>query len=208
LESIASPTTIGGSISLLDYASNYILQLTVAAGVTLLKLLNSFFARHIDFEAGKQHFHKTIWAIRQISVRQNDLPARLAEVLAQMWKYGGVGGRKGSELNGNSFGNMETDSTLQLKVRCRMSMSLVFDSVWRWRDQFQARGHGDLEGTTFFFFFFFLASDVSTYYSPLSLSCLLHSSSCIANPSIPSRGEKSNEPCRVIFIYDFCTIIC
>src|SRR5437762_2435046 len=86
LESIASPTIIGGSISLLNYASNYILQLTVAAGVTLLKLLNSFFAKHIDFEAGKQHFHKTIWAIRRISVRQNDLPSRLAEVLAQMWK--------------------------------------------------------------------------------------------------------------------------
>ena len=26
-----------------------------------------------------------------------------------------------------------------------MSMSLVYDSVWRWREEFQAKGKGNLE---------------------------------------------------------------
>ena len=111
----------------------------VAAGFTLLKLLNSFFAGHIDIEYGKALFNRTIWAIRAISVATNDLPSRLAEVLAQLWRGGGAGSRK---LNTD---NEVTDSSLQLKVRCRMSMSLVYDSVWRWREEFQAKGRGNLE---------------------------------------------------------------
>lgn len=42
-------------------------------------------------------------------------------------------------------GGAVVDGRLQLKVRCRMSMSLVFDSIWRWREEFQAQGRGSLE---------------------------------------------------------------
>lgn len=122
-----------------DYAPNYILQMIVAAGFTLLKLLNSFFANNVDLEYGKALFSRCIWQIRSISVVNNDLPSRLAEVLAQLWKSGG-GGSKLPERS-----NDVTDSSLRLKVRCRMSMSLVYDSVWRWREEFQAKGRGNLE---------------------------------------------------------------
>ena len=111
----------------------------VAAGFTLLKLVNSSFARHIDIEYGKTLFNRTIWAIRAISVATNDLPSRLAEVLAQLWRGGGAGSRTVHIDHGLS------DSSLQLKVKCRMSMSLVYDSVWRWREEFQAKGRGNLE---------------------------------------------------------------
>ena len=113
----------------------------VAGGFTLLKLLNSFFANHIDLDYGKNLFNRTIWAIRSISVTMNDLPSRLAEVLAQLWRGGGAGSRVMPQDDG------VMDSSLQLKVRCRMSMSLVFDSVWRWREEFQAKGRGNLECT-------------------------------------------------------------
>ena len=137
----ALETSAGG---VLAYATNYILQMVVAAGFTLLKLLNSFFAHHIDIEYGKTLFNRTIWAIRTISVATNDLPSRLAEVLAQLWRGGGAGSRK---LHND---NDVVDSSLQLKVRCRMSMSLVYDSVWRWREEFQAKGRGNLECKHFF----------------------------------------------------------
>lgn len=128
--------TAGG---LLPHASNYILQMIVAAGFALLKLLNSFFADKIKLAYGRELFLRTIQAIRTISVATNDLPSRLAEVLAQMWKSGGSGLRKG-------YGQSEwLDDSLQLKNRCRMSMSLVYDSVWRWREEFQAKGRGNLE---------------------------------------------------------------
>ena len=123
----------------LVYATNYILQMIIAAGFTLLKLLNSFFANHIDLEYGRQIFNRTIWAIRSISVTANDLPSRLAEVLVQLWRGGGAGLKVSRTLN-NAI-----DNSLQLKVKCRMSMSLVYDSVWRWREEFQAQGRGNLE---------------------------------------------------------------
>ena len=122
---------------LLAYSTNYILQMIIAAGFALLKLLNSFFASHIDFETGRTLFNRTIIAIRAVSVSTNDLPSRLAEVLAQLWKGSAAYSRKIND------GNAITDNSLQLKVKCRMSMSLVFDSVWRWREEFQQNGNLD-----------------------------------------------------------------
>ena len=127
------------SESLLRFTSNYILQMIIAAGFTLLKLLNSSFAHNIDLAYGRNLFGRTIRAIRNISVATNDLPSRLAEVLAQLWRGGGSGTK--IEYNDSAV----SDSSLQLKVRCRMSMSLVYDSVWRWREEFQAKGRGNLE---------------------------------------------------------------
>lgn len=112
----------------------------IASGFTLLKLLNSFFAAYIDLEFGRSLFTRAIRAIRAISVQSNDLPSRLAEVLSQLWKSSGAGSKR-PEPTSNVM-----DNSLQLKVKCRMSMSLVFDSVWRWREEFQAQGRGNLEG--------------------------------------------------------------
>ena len=123
-----------------DYSTNYILQMIIAAGFSLLKLMNSFFVNHIDVEYGRNLFNRTISTIRSISVFTNDLPSRLAEVLAQLWRGSGAGSRQRSLAT-----NDGSDNSLQLKVKCRMSMSLVFDSVWRWREEFQAQGRGNLE---------------------------------------------------------------
>lgn len=137
LEAAFNVNTAAGNV--LDYSTNYILQMIIAAGFSLLKLMNSFFASHVDIEYGRNLFNRTIQAIRSISVFTNDLPNRLAEVLAQLWRSSGAGSRRSVATNDS------TDSSLQLKVKCRMSMSLVFDSVWRWREEFQAQGRGNLE---------------------------------------------------------------
>lgn len=125
-------TEIGPAI---PYSPYYIYQMMVAGGCTLLKLCKSFFASHIDMEYTKSLFNRTIWAIRRVSVSGNDLPERLAEVLAQMWRLSGT----------SSSNNTNVDDSLMLKVRCRMSMSLLFDSVWRWREDARTKGR-NIEG--------------------------------------------------------------
>lgn len=141
-DKVTSPgERIGGNILL--YATNYIQQMLVAAGFTLLKLMRSFFSKTIDFQRGRTLFHHTVQAIRATSVVNNDLQWRLAELMVQMWN--------GARLeNGNQQykqdDNLQIDDSLQLKVRCRHSMSLVFDSVWRWREEYQALGRGSLDG--------------------------------------------------------------
>ncbi|KAI9724301.1 MAG: hypothetical protein M1828_003725 [Chrysothrix sp. TS-e1954] len=130
--SLANPT----SMRSLKFAGFYIMQMILAGGFTLMKLLNSFFATHIDIAASRWLFNQTVRVVRAASINNNDLPSRLAEVLAQLWRSSGAG------MKTYDTEDSQIDSSLQLKVRCRMSMSLVFDSVWRWREQSQF-GSGD-----------------------------------------------------------------
>ncbi|KAL5342633.1 hypothetical protein BJX70DRAFT_301569 [Aspergillus crustosus] len=132
LEAAMELRTQAGPI--LSYTPYYIYQMMVAGGCTLLKLCKSFFAAHIDMDYTKSLFNRTIWAIRGVSVISNDLPERLAEVLAQMWKLGSTPSPKPPP------DGIEMDDSLMLKVRCRMSMSLLFDSVWRWREDTRTKG--------------------------------------------------------------------
>ncbi|KAJ5555579.1 transcriptional regulator family: Fungal Specific TF [Penicillium sp. DV-2018c] len=108
---------------LIGHSTNYILQMIVSAAFALMKLLKSSFSRNLDFNHGKILFNGAISAIRRISVMDHDRPIRLADILAQMW-------------NATSLEPAEEDA-LQLKVRCRMSMSHVYDTVWRWRQRFR-----------------------------------------------------------------------
>ncbi|KAJ5928198.1 transcriptional regulator family: Fungal Specific TF [Penicillium verhagenii] len=108
---------------LIGHSTNYILQMIVSAAFALMKLLKSNFNRHIDFNHGKLLFNGAISAIRRISVMDHDRPIRLADILAQMWNATGA--------------EPTTEDDLQLKVRCRMSMSHVYDTVWRWRQRFR-----------------------------------------------------------------------
>ena len=125
----------------IKYATNYVMQMLLAAGYTLHRLLYSFFASLVSEEDGKGYFRRAIRALREMSLIHNDLPVRLAEVLAQLWQ---------AQVNANaaktnkiiSIPASNRDTSLQLKVRCRMSMSLVYDSVWRWREIFKS---GDLD---------------------------------------------------------------
>jgi len=123
--------TVEGQV--LRYASRHIVMMILAGGFALMKLLNSFFARHIDVSTSKALFSNSIRGIRSTSITNNDLPARLAEVLAQLWHSYGAGMRPRTG---------PVDASLQLKVKSRMSMSLVYDSVWRWREEFQFKGDG------------------------------------------------------------------
>jgi hypothetical protein len=132
LEAALAIETDDGSV--LPYTPYYIYQMVLAGGFTLLKLCKSFFATYIDLDYSKALFNRTIWAIRALSVSPNDLPERLAEVLVQMWRLGGTPTQR------PIVHRADVDDSLQLKVRCRMSMSLVYDSVWRWREDAQTKG--------------------------------------------------------------------
>ncbi|KAF1816540.1 hypothetical protein P152DRAFT_369526, partial [Eremomyces bilateralis CBS 781.70] len=122
----------------LKYATSFIMQMMLAAGFALFKLLNSFFVVNVDRDYGRNLFYRTIRAIRNMSVITNDLPQRLAEVLVQLWKASGEG-FKYEEDSDRPPTRRSVDHNVQLKVRCRMSMSLLYDSVWRWREELQGK---------------------------------------------------------------------
>lgn len=174
---------------LLKYATNYVQQMLVAAGFALLKLMRSFFVKQVDFERGRTLFHRTIQAIRAASVVQNDLNWRLAELMVQIWNGARIEGSSPS-FQGD---DPEIDDSLQLKVRCRHSMSLVFDSIWHWREEYQARGRGTLDGE--------LPPERSAprlLPDPSSLPCLSEVNSCGLRHSLvalkqPTNPDSANE---------------
>lgn len=145
LDETSTPSTVRmdgaaeatGSVSLV-HGTNYIFQMMLAAGFALLKLHNNFLPLvGFDAEKSRSLINKTIWALRSMSVQENDLAQRLAEVLAQLvWE----GSRAGSEKTRIDAPPASLDDSMRLKVRCRMSVSLVYDSVWRWREEAQRRG--------------------------------------------------------------------
>lgn len=116
----------------LAYGTNYIFHMILAAGFSLLKLMYNFLGQHeLDTSGASDLLTRTLWALRSTSVMENDLAERLAEVLAQVWKSSRVRAEPNPGMGSDTY-----DDSLQLKVKCRMSMSLVFDSVWRWRKNF------------------------------------------------------------------------
>lgn len=143
--------------SKLPYVPYYIMQLALAAGFALLKLLNSDFAGRLPSK-GRTYVLQTVEALRRAKVWPNDLLDRFAEVLAQLWKESSRGrslhsmSQSPSVSNSgiaNMFNNQpQSQQTTQqrrestgmledplgLIVRSRMSMSVMFDCVWRWRE--------------------------------------------------------------------------
>ena len=127
---------------LFHYVPRYIEQMMLAGACTLMKLLNSFYATHVDASSGRALFGRTVNGLRRLSVRSNDLPQRLAEVTAQLWQSSGASDQK---LDGSLVTKREPDESLQLRVRCRSSLSVLYDAIWRWRNQVGQEGRIDLE---------------------------------------------------------------
>lgn len=127
------------------YVPRYIEQMMLAAATTLLKLLNSFYASHVDVVHGRTLFSKTVSGLRKLSVRSNDLPQRLAEVMAQLWQSSGASEQRLFKTDGSLDSiAREPDESLQLKVRCRSSLSVLYDTIWRWRERVGQAGRDSL----------------------------------------------------------------
>lgn len=91
---------------------------------------------------GRTLFAKSVSTLRKMSVRSNDLPQRLAEVMAQFWHASGAS--EPQLYNNGDDAILPADDTLQLKVRCRSSLSVLFDAIWRWRQQVGQDGRESL----------------------------------------------------------------
>ena len=123
---------------LLGHCPFFCYQIYVCASFVILKIwTNHFFRQMIDEDAGRALIDTTIIALRTISVVNNDLPARLGDVLAFLCTLDDpsvVGGKSAADLR-------------LREVRNRLSMSVVYDSLWIWRKHFKSRDAGD-ERTT------------------------------------------------------------
>ena len=112
----------------LHHCPFYAYQSFVCASFVLLKVLRSeHFGTLVEVDSGRRTFNSSISALRKMSVSNNDLPGRLSDVLAYLWNHPNPQVVCGSGIDG-----------LELKIQSRMSMSIVYDSLWLWRNEFVA----------------------------------------------------------------------
>lgn len=109
-----------------NHSPFFLCQVFVCASFTVLKILNSQYQSLLNCDAGNQLLNAAISTLRKMSIANNDLPARLSDVigfLCSLPRHPAVG--------------EQTADCLRLRVRNRLSMSVVYDSLWEWRKQFQ-----------------------------------------------------------------------
>lgn len=115
--------------SFFNHCPFFLCQVFVCASFVVLKILNSQVQSLLDLDAGNVLLNAAISALRKMSIANNDLPARLSDVIGFFCSLPGlrvVGGQEATN-----------DDGLQLRVRNRLSMSIVYDSLWEWRKHFQ-----------------------------------------------------------------------
>lgn len=103
---------------------------TCAAFVVLRIWSNTFFQPLLDNDAGMQLLDTAIVSLRKMSVVNNDLPARLGDVLGFFCSLPDRAALGGATME-----------VLRLRqVKNRLSMSVVYDSLWTWRHHFKDNG--------------------------------------------------------------------
>lgn len=104
---------------------DFVLQGIQLAACTLLRLLKIY---PNDVGTLKDDMTSALFSainvVKSISVANNDIPAKVAEILGQLWSAHNVFQDEGGKF------------VLRLMVRNRLSMSVVFDCLCWWRKLF------------------------------------------------------------------------
>jgi len=101
----------------------FFIYATSLASFTILRLLKASTAQYMD-ENAKEAFFLGVNVMKRLSAENNDGPSRMALILTQLWN---------SE---KAFKNADGSEHLSLRIRTRLAMSTVFDSIWWWREEF------------------------------------------------------------------------
>ncbi|KPI34453.1 Regulatory protein LEU3 [Cyphellophora attinorum] len=108
-----------------DHAPLAAMKYLCTAAFTLLKLSRSHMAANVDSERGKAAYFTSISLARKTAVEPEDIMARLAKILTQLW-------------NSKQVFRKSDGTTDPLSLRCgsRLAMSIPYDCFWWWRSEF------------------------------------------------------------------------
>ncbi|OAL18756.1 hypothetical protein AYO22_10450 [Fonsecaea multimorphosa] len=107
----------------------YFHRMLLLAAFCILKILRSDMNSAVDARAGERAYFKFILLLKEASVQHDDICSRGAGILTQLWASDNIfkradGGR----------------DSLSLRIQSRLTMSVVFDCHWWWREEFGGQG--------------------------------------------------------------------
>jgi len=109
------------------------LKYVVAALAILIQVLNSNLYTCVDYTAGAASIEAALTALRKSSIEGNDVFIRASEIFLYLWRVQ----QEDHDLKKQSPA---------LLIKSRLSASLLYDSLWRWR-QYHVKGE-NLEKTS------------------------------------------------------------
>lgn len=91
---------------------------------TLLRLLKSMVSRDLDIERSRSCLFSGINLLKRVAVDNDDTPGKCATILTQLWS------------SSKAFRRLDGTEYTTLRIRSRLVMAPILDSVWWWREEY------------------------------------------------------------------------
>jgi hypothetical protein len=112
-------------IFLPSVSQSFIDRTITLAAFTILRLVRSPLAQHLDVLAGERAFSQAYDFLKGVSLQPGDIHFRTAHIMKDLWGSDKVFRRKDGRVE-----------SLYLRLRTRLSMSVSYDMFWYWREEF------------------------------------------------------------------------
>lgn len=130
---ISSIKAFNDTSNIASYSPGYVgIGLSLAA-FTLLRMAKSRFVQFLEpsaFEIGKTSIFTAINMLKQMSLSNNDLYAKCSQYLSTMWTHPSI------------FKTKDHEGWWKLRVRNRLSVSILFDTILIWVEEYGACFYG------------------------------------------------------------------
>jgi len=121
----ATIMTMTDQTSLPAVSQSFIDRTIALAGFSILRLVRSSLAPHLDLAVGKKAYLCAIEFLQNVSLQQGDIGLRTALIMKDLWNSNRVFRRRDGRIE-----------PLALRLRTRLSMSISYDMFWYWREEF------------------------------------------------------------------------
>ncbi|KAJ5555850.1 hypothetical protein N7461_004320, partial [Penicillium sp. DV-2018c] len=108
------------------------------ASMSLLRILKSHLASSgLDTSRAQVTFFAAINLAKRMSTDRSDTAAKTVAVLTQLWN------------SDKAFRKADGSDYTALRIRSRLILSHILDSVWWWRDEFDPKARAEMRGSEF-----------------------------------------------------------
>lgn len=111
--------------TLASVSQSFVDRTVTLAGFTVLRLVRSPLAQHLDVATGERAFSQAVQYLKSVSLQKGDIGERTALIMKDLWNSDRTFRRKDGQLD-----------PLALRLRTRLSMSVSYDMFWYWREIF------------------------------------------------------------------------
>ncbi|KAJ4370169.1 hypothetical protein N0V86_008905 [Didymella sp. IMI 355093] len=125
ISTINTATAMAQSVNFASVSQSFVDRTICLAGFSILRLVRSPLAQHLDLAAGEQAFFQAVQFLKGVSLQPGDIGMRTALIMHDLWNSNKVFRRKDGRIE-----------SLGLRLRTRLSMSVSYDMFWYWREEF------------------------------------------------------------------------